>query len=35
MPIELFEAQRQKVLIARALINDPSVLLDDEPTGDL
>lgn len=35
MPVELFEAQRQKVLIARALINDPPVLLDDEPTGDL
>ena len=35
MPIELFEAQRQKVLIARALINDPAILLDDEPTGDL
>lgn len=35
MPVELFEAQRQKVLIARALINDPPVLLDDEPTGEL
>jgi putative ABC transport system ATP-binding protein len=35
MPVELFEAQRRKVLIARALINDPSVLLDDEPTGEL
>ena len=35
MPIELFAAQRQKVLIARALINDPAILLDDEPTGDL
>ena len=35
MPVELFEAQRRKVLIARALINNPSILLDDEPTGDL
>lgn len=34
-PIELFAAQRQKALIARALINDPAVLLDDEPTSDL
>lgn len=34
-PVELFAAQRQKALIARALINDPAVLLDDEPTGDL
>jgi putative ABC transport system ATP-binding protein len=35
MPIELFEAQRQRALIARALINDPPILLDDEPTGEL
>lgn len=34
-PVELFEAQRQKALIARALINDPAVLLDDDPTGGL
>lgn len=34
-PIELFSAQQQKALIARALINDPPILLDDEPTGDL
>lgn len=34
-PIELFAAQQQKALIARALINDPPILLDDEPTGDL
>ena len=34
-PIELFAAQQQKALIARALINDPPILLDDEPTSDL
>jgi putative ABC transport system ATP-binding protein len=35
MPIELFAAQRQKAVIARALINEPAILLDDEPTSDL
>jgi putative ABC transport system ATP-binding protein len=35
MPVELFTAQRQKAVIARALINDPDLLLDDEPTRDL
>jgi putative ABC transport system ATP-binding protein len=35
MPVELFEAQRRKVLIARALVNDPPMLLDDEPCGEL
>jgi putative ABC transport system ATP-binding protein len=34
-PVELFAAQQQKAVIARALINDPTILLDDEPTGDL
>jgi putative ABC transport system ATP-binding protein len=34
-PVELFAAQQQKAVIARALINDPAILLDDEPTGDL
>ena len=35
MPVELFTAQRQKAVIARALINDPRLLLDDDPTRDL
>jgi putative ABC transport system ATP-binding protein len=35
MPVELFTAQQEKVVIARALINDPPILLDDEPTNDL
>jgi putative ABC transport system ATP-binding protein len=35
MPVELFDAQRRKALIARALINEPAVLLVDEPTGAL
>jgi putative ABC transport system ATP-binding protein len=34
-PVELFAAQQQKAVIARALINDPAILLDDEPTADL
>jgi putative ABC transport system ATP-binding protein len=35
MPVELFDAQRRKALIARALINEPAVLLVEEPTGAL
>jgi putative ABC transport system ATP-binding protein len=35
MPVELFTAQKQKAVIARALINDPEFLLDDDPTRDL